>query len=68
MLALLRNPEFAVYGHGKVRSERVAAAGEDRFNELSVAERGKFEEETLVNVAGRLLSSQLARCALIELI
>jgi uncharacterized membrane protein len=52
VLSLLRNPEYAVYGAASVKSERDLDAGEQAFNELSMEERGKFEEETLVNVSG----------------
>lgn len=53
VLALMRAPEYCIYGAAKVDSVRDLDAGEDRFNQLSMAERSKFEEETLVNVAGR---------------
>ena len=63
VLALLRNPEYAVYGATKVRKEAGLDAGEDAFNEVSLQERGKFKEETLVNVGGRSRSKRMARCA-----
>ncbi len=62
MLALLRNPEYAVYGAAKVRKEAGLDAGEEAFNEVSLQERGKFKEETLVNVGGRSQSKRMSRC------
>lgn len=64
VLALLRNPEYAVYGSTKVRKENGLDSGEDAFNEVSLQERGKFKEETLVNVGGRSRSKRLSRCVL----
>jgi len=63
VLALLRNPEYAVYGAAKVRKEAGLDAGEEAFNEVSLQERGKFKEETLVNVGGRSRSKRMSRCA-----
>jgi hypothetical protein len=63
VLALLRNPEYAVYGAAKVRKEAGLDAGEDAFNEVSLQERGKFKKETLVNVGGRSRSKRMSRCA-----
>ena len=53
VLALLRNPEYAVYGSSATRRTRSLASGEAAFNEASLDERGKLAEETLVNVGGR---------------
>ena len=53
MLALLRNPDYCIYGLSSLKKERGLDAGEDRFNEISMQERGKFKEETLVNFGGR---------------
>jgi uncharacterized membrane protein len=53
VLALLRNPEFAVYGFSATQKKRSLSAGEAAFNEASLEERGKLAEETLVNVSGR---------------
>ncbi|KAK9846505.1 hypothetical protein WJX81_005518 [Elliptochloris bilobata] len=61
VLALLRNPEYAVYGSSKVRKENGLDSGEDAFNEVSLQERGKFKEETLVNVGGRSRSNRMSR-------
>ena len=52
VLSLLRNPEFAVYGAAKALKGRSLAKAEQKFNEMSLAERGKVREETLVNVSG----------------
>ena len=49
-LALLRNPEYCVYGCATSEVAKGPEMAEDLFNELSMDERGKFEEETLVNV------------------
>ena len=53
VLGLLRNPDQCLYGSAIASSERSLGAGEDAFNRLSMEERGKFKEETLVNYAGR---------------
>eukprot|EP00891_Asterochloris_glomerata_P002919 jgi/Astpho2/2919/Aster-01066 len=53
VLSLLRNPDYCIYGLSSLRKERSLDAGEDRFNEISMQERGKFKEETLVNFGGR---------------
>lgn len=57
MLALLRNPELAVYGAAETSRRTGLQAGEARFNEFSMQERAKFKQETLVNVGGRRRSS-----------
>ena len=53
VLSLLRNPDQCVYGSASVNNERSLDAGEDAFNRLSMEERGKVKEETLVNYGGR---------------
>lgn len=52
VLSLLRNPQYAVYGAAKTLKGKSLAKAEQKFNEMSLAERGKVREETLVNVAG----------------
>ncbi|KAH9303216.1 hypothetical protein KI387_014799, partial [Taxus chinensis] len=49
-LALLRHPDFCISGYSLADIKRSMDAGEERFNQLSIEERGKFDEETLVNV------------------
>ncbi|KAF8067306.1 popC [Scenedesmus sp. PABB004] len=52
VLSLLRNPSYCIYGAGSTQAPRSVAGLEAAFNSASVAERAKFEQETLVNVAG----------------
>lgn len=53
MLGLLRNPDQCVYGSASVSNAGSLGGGEDTFNRLSMEERGKVKEETLVNYGGR---------------
>lgn len=64
VLALLRNPDQCVYGAASVDNKRGLSAGEDAFNKVSMEERGKFKEETLVNYGGRSRQGSYSRCAL----
>jgi uncharacterized membrane protein len=48
-LALLRNPEYWVYGATEFQKASLDAA-EAKFNQLALTERSKFTKETLTNV------------------
>ena len=52
-LALLRHPEYWVYGSTTSQKTALEAA-EAKFNQLALAERSKFTEETLSNVDSQL--------------
>ncbi|KAJ8529420.1 hypothetical protein K7X08_036255 [Anisodus acutangulus] len=49
-LALLRHPDYCISAYSCVDVKRSMEEGENRFNQLSIEERGKFDEETLMNV------------------
>ena len=52
-LALLRHPEYWVYGAAQSQQTALEAA-EAKFNQLALAERSKFTAETLTNVNNQL--------------
>ncbi|KAL1188178.1 hypothetical protein V5N11_003207 [Cardamine amara subsp. amara] len=61
-LALLRHPDYCISSYSSVDVKRSIEDGEKRFNQLSIEERGKFDEETLVNVNSiRRQSSKIQR-------
>lgn len=62
-LALLRHPEYWVYGGSQSAQHRLEAA-EAQFNRLALAERSKFSEETLSNVNRQLRQAESAPAAL----
>ncbi|MGG6268668.1 DUF1517 domain-containing protein [Leptolyngbya sp. AN03gr2] len=52
-LALLRNPQYWVYGNAESHQARLEAAGAE-FNRLALSERSKFNAETFSNVNNQL--------------
>lgn len=52
-LALLRHPEYWVYGAAESQKTSIESA-EAKFNQYALAERSKFTEETLSNVNAQL--------------
>jgi len=61
-LALLRHPEYWVYGAADSQQCRLNAA-ETVFNQLSLAERSKFTAETLSNVNNQLRQAEKSALA-----
>lgn len=58
-LALLRNPEYWVYGAAESYERLPLEQAEGRFNQLALGERSKFAAETLSKVDNRLQESEL---------
>lgn len=57
-LALLRHPEYWVYGAAEAETTPLSSA-EAHFNQWAIAERSKFSEETLSNVNSHLHQAAL---------
>ena len=57
-LALLRHPEYWIYGSTQSQQTNIDAA-EAKFNQLSLTERSKFTEETLTNVESSIKQANL---------
>lgn len=62
-LSLLRNPQYCVYGTTTGQVVNGPEAAEQVFDELSMGERGKFEEETLTNVDARTAAVEAGAAA-----
>jgi len=58
-LALLRHPEYWVYGAAESQERLPLEQAEGRFNQLALSERSKFAAETLSKVDNRLQESEL---------
>jgi uncharacterized membrane protein len=58
-LALLRHPEYWVYGSAATELPKLSGA-ETVFNRLAMSERSKFTEETLANMNGKVSNPKLA--------
>jgi uncharacterized membrane protein len=64
VLALLRNPQYCVYGASAAAAVPGGVDGAERaFNAASLEERGKFSAETLSNVGGVRRSAAKAAAA-----
>jgi uncharacterized membrane protein len=61
-LTLLRHPEYWVYGSVSTDTPKLSGA-EAVFNRLTMAERSKFNEETLSNINGQVKKPTLAGAA-----
>lgn len=64
-LALLRHPEYWVYGDSQVEEARLTEA-EAKFNRFALTERSKFQAETLSNVKGEISSSESKESTLVQ--
>ncbi|KAG7585602.1 Ribonuclease H domain [Arabidopsis thaliana x Arabidopsis arenosa] len=63
-LALLRHPDYCISCYSLVDVKPCIEEGEVRYNQLSIEERGKFDEETLVNVNSiKIQSSKIERAS-----
>lgn len=64
-LAILRHPEYWVYGTAEAQQAALSAA-EAKFNQLSLAERSKFAAETLTNVNSQLREAQSGEGTIVQ--
>lgn len=64
-LALLRNPQYWVYGTTESKQGRLEAASGE-FNRLALAERSKFSAETFSNVNNQLKQASSSAITLAE--
>ncbi|KAH6826355.1 hypothetical protein C2S53_003722 [Perilla frutescens var. hirtella] len=62
VVALLRHPEYFLSTYTSVDVKRSSKEGERGFNEQSIKERVKFDEETLVNINNKQKRSPSAPC------
>lgn len=61
VLALLRNPDYYVYGGASVEQLRDGDSAERVYNRMTMEERSKFREETLSNVGGVTRRREMSR-------
>ncbi|MBP0020817.1 MAG: DUF1517 domain-containing protein [Cyanobacteria bacterium SBLK] len=64
-LALLRHPEYWVYG-ATVSQTTVLETAEAKFNQLALSERSKFSAETLSNVDRQVQSGEMKISSAVE--
>jgi uncharacterized membrane protein len=60
-LALLRHPEYWTHVNASSETMNSREEAQQRFNQISIAERSKFSVESLVNVGGSRRQQQIAK-------